>query len=99
MTVNAPAGVALGAAVLQIQGRGVRSFSGVGATQTFGEEPGAGDVVHRVVLVAPGGPLTFRIDVADLGTGPPAAAVITAADDGNRAISPVGFEVTFALAD
>lgn len=80
-TASAPS---LGGAVLQVEGSGIRGFSGRGSTRVYSaprqDRPGA----HRVLVIAPEpGELTFDIEVDDLGMEGPVVTVVSAADGDN----------------
>ena len=84
-TVMAP--VPTGAAVVEIAGRTIRGFEGLGDVSTFAVSSAVGDSIHRVILVSPsGGELRFAIRVEDVGGVPPRAVVVSAADPSNQPI-------------
>lgn len=77
-TVESPRRIA-GGVVVEVRGVGIRGFSAAAPLQLFWApqtEPGA----FRVVLVNPGdaAPLTFQIQVDDLGADPPTGQVLEA---------------------
>jgi hypothetical protein len=80
-------GAALGAVVLEVEGSGIRGFSGRGSTRVYsGAVPGRGGL-HRVVLVdAAGGSLGFAIDVDDVGMDGPFVRVVSAATTTNALV-------------
>lgn len=81
-------GVAVGAAVLQVSGSGVRGIASAGASRIFSRqqtEPGT----WRVVVVNPdGGELLFEIEVDDVAAPAPSTLIFTAADTSDEPISP-----------
>lgn len=71
---------ALGAVVLEMQGSGIRGFSGRGSTQVYSAPVAGRSGVHRVILIAPdGGDLGFDVEVEDVGMEGPAVTVVQAA--------------------
>lgn len=75
---------ALGAVVLEVQGRGIRDFSGRGSTQVYWAPVPDRANVHRVILIAAeGGELVFEITVDDRAMDDPVVAVLEAARTDN----------------
>lgn len=85
---------ALGAVTLEVVGRGVVGFEGLGDTEAYGAVVSAGQNRHRVVLVNPvGGDLEFRIRVEDVGGALPMIRVVAAAGTDNVERLTGGIEV------
>lgn len=77
---------AVGAAVVEIRGEGVRGVRARGSTRLF-ERPLEEAGSYRLVLVNPGGaPVEFGIDVDDVGGELPSASVVAAADTEDRVL-------------
>jgi hypothetical protein len=76
-------GPILGAATLEVSGKGITGFSGSGGTRVFHSVTDQGDT-YRLVLIAPTpGQLQFRVSVQDLGAKRPATAVVNVVSGGN----------------
>lgn len=96
-TVESPRRIA-GGVVVEVRGAGIRGFTAASPLQLFWapqSEPGA----FRVVLINPGdaAPLTFQIQVDDLGADPPTGQVIEATALTNLPLadaSDFGFMIT-----
>ena len=88
-------GEALGAVVLEVEGPGIRGFTGRGETRVYSAPvPGRPDV-HRVVLLDPvGGTLGFAIDVDDVGMHGPFFRVVSAASTSNALLLVPRVEVS-----
>ncbi len=94
-TIRPPDGLSLGAAVVEIQGRGLNGFADAGSTEVFGGEMFDPIQNSRLVLVGrSNGPLTFRINVLDVAHGPPSVAVVQAVDGSDVGVSLVGIVVS-----
>lgn len=95
-SVKAP-GQDLGAAVVEVIGGGIESFSGTGGSKVIWAQQ-ENPVLFRVVVVSgAGGDLSFHAKVKDRGGRLPRATVVGAVDDQNRPIpmSPA-VEVSFS---
>ena len=92
-SVHVPEGGRAGAAVLEIEGRGIQSFGGLGDTRTYAPEANEPGGVHRLVLVGTGDRLAFEIRVDDMSRNPPRGVVISAADTENQTLGVSGFSV------
>ncbi len=79
---------ALGAAVLEIQGQGIRDFSGAGNTRVFSAAATTPDTYRVILLNETPGELTFRVSVEDVGMKKPVGTVVSVVD-GNNAPVPV----------
>ncbi len=80
---------ALGAVVLEVQGKGIRGYEGLGASRVYSAPVAGRTDRDRVVIVDPtGGEIQFRIVVDDLGMNGPFVAVITAAGTDNLPMAP-----------
>lgn len=87
-------GESLGGVVLEIQGAGIRGFTGRGSTRVYSAPVAGRPRVHRVVLVDPaGGDLGFDIEVDDLGMEGPVATVVQAARTDNTMMLSAGVTV------
>ena len=95
-TVQAP--VPTGALVIEMVGRGITGFGGLGDARTFASSPLRGAAGHRVILVSPSGAaLRFRVQVEDVSENPPTATVVSAVDTSNRPIAALtGYTVRIA---
>ena len=92
--VEAP-DVALGSAVVKVDGPGIAGFEAVGDTRVFAREQADGS--HRVVVVDPrGGDLRFRVRVEDVSAALPSSIVTSAADTTNVLVAS-GVSMTVAL--
>jgi hypothetical protein len=90
-------GESLGGVVLEIQGRGIRGFSGRGSTRVYSAPVAARPGVHRVILVDPvGGEIGFDIEVDDRGMDGPVATVVQAARTDNTMMLSSGVTVRIA---
>ncbi len=80
-------GPSIGAVVLEVHGKGITGFSGLGASQAF-YEAGVGDDTYRVVVLSSssGQQLQFRVEVEDVGGKKPSATVVSLASGDNLAI-------------
>ena len=78
----------LGAAVLEVDGTGVRGFAGRGDTQVyFAPVPGRSNV-YRVIAVDPiGGEIGLDVEVDDVGMEGPVVTVVQAARNDNTTAS------------
>ncbi len=81
-------GEAVGAVVLEVEGRGIRGFVGRGSAQVYSAAvPGRTDV-HRVILVDPlGGEIAFAVEVDDRRMEGPVVTVVEAAGADDERIS------------
>ena len=73
----------LGGAVLQVVGRGIEGFSGVGGSRVFWEPMGSDDSYRVVVITEAPGDLHFQVSVEDLGERPPSATIVSLVDGQN----------------
>jgi hypothetical protein len=74
----------LGAAVLEVEGSGIRGFEGRGATQVYSAAVPGRSNVHRVILVDPvGGEISVDIRVDDVRMEGPMVTLVQAARDDN----------------
>lgn len=79
-------GESLGAAVVEVVGGGIESFSGTGGTKVIWAQQ-ENPIVFRVVVIAgDGGELSFNAKVMDRGGRLPRATVVGAVDDQNQPI-------------
>lgn len=86
--VGRAAADALGGVVLEVQGRGIRDFSGRGSTQVYWAPVPERANVHRVILIATeGDEIVFEITVDDRGMDGPTITVLQAARTDNSTIS------------
>ena len=87
--VGVATGTSLGGVVLEVEGAGIRGFTGRGATRVYsGRVPGR-DGVHRVIVVSPDpGDLPFEMEVDDVGMEGPVVTVVSAARGDNFVILP-----------
>jgi len=70
----------LGGALLEVSGRGITGFEGLGDTRVYDAELANAPNTHRVLLVDPtGGALRFEIRVEDVGMDGPLITVVSAA--------------------
>ena len=76
-------GADLGGAVLQVVGKGIDGFSGVGGSRVFWEPMGVDDSYRVVVITESPGDLYFRVSVQDLGERAPSATVVNLVDGQN----------------
>ena len=76
-------GTDLGGAVLQVVGKGIDGFSGVGGSRVFWAPIDVADTYRVVVITDSPGDLHFRVSVQDLGEQAPAAAVVNLVDGQN----------------
>lgn len=84
-TVSGPQ--ALGAALVEVIGPGVRGFSDQGGCRSFGAEVSSATGTHRVLVVcSSGGTLQLGIDVDDVSAEPPTATVLQSASPANVVI-------------
>ena len=75
---------AVGAVVLEVEGRGIQGFSGRGSTQVYSAPLPERPTVHRVILMASeGGELSFEVRVDDRGMDGPFISVVQAAGADN----------------
>jgi len=87
-------GVDLGAAVLEIQGSGIREFSARGSTRIYSAPVSAKTGAFRVVIVDPvGTDIGFDVSVDDVGMEGPIVTVVSAADTANQTMSTAGVTV------
>ena len=78
----------LGAAVLEVHGRGITGFSARGDTRLYSAPVDGRADLHRVMIVDPaGGEIGFDIEVDDVNLDLPAITVVQAADSDNRIVS------------
>lgn len=81
-TVETP-GPVLGAAVLEVEGKGITGFSGSGATHAFFALTDV-ENTYRVVLISEApGTLQFRVSVQNVGAKKPAASVVNVVSGGD----------------
>jgi hypothetical protein len=81
-------GQTLGAAVVEVVGGGIESFSGTGGTKVIWAQQ-ENPVVFRVIVIAgEGGSLDFNAKVIDRGGRLPRATVVGAVDAQNQPIQP-----------
>jgi hypothetical protein len=79
-------GPPLGGAVLEVVGKGIEGFSGVGDTRVFWA-PQAAANTYRVVVIAPTpGDPQFQVSVQNLGAGRPKAALLGLVGGDNRTL-------------
>lgn len=77
-------GPSLGGVVLQVEGSGIRGFSGRGSTRAYSSAVEGRPDVHRVILIAPEpGELAFDVEVDDRAMEGPVVTVVSAADGDN----------------
>ena len=90
-------GPILGAAVLEISGKGITGFSGSGGTRVFHSVAAQGDP-HRLVLLAQTpGQLQFRVSVQDLGAKRPAVSVVNVVSGENMPLpATADYKVRFS---
>jgi hypothetical protein len=75
---------AVGAVVLEVEGRGIQGFSGRGSTQVYSAPLPERPNVHRVILMdSEGGELGFEVRVDDRGMDGPFISVVQAAGADN----------------
>lgn len=75
---------ALGAVVLEVEGRGIQGFTGRGSTQVYSAALPERPNVHRVILMdSEGGELGFEVSVDDRGMDGPFISVVQAAGADN----------------
>lgn len=87
-------GPSLGGVVLQVEGRGIRGFSGRGSTRAYSSAVQDRPGVHRVILIDPEpGELGFAIEVDDRAMEGPVVTVISAADGENLGMPASRVEV------
>jgi len=86
---------ALGAVVLEVEGRGITGFAAQGTSRVYSAPVQGRAGVHRVIVVSPApGSLSFTIDVDDVGMEGPVVTVVSAADGANVAMSASRVAVT-----
>ncbi len=83
--VEAPPSVEAGAALLEVTGPGIVGFEAAGSARVFGAPHPPVEGRHRVVVLADGGELVFRVRLEDVAVLP-RAAVLEAADRQNREV-------------
>lgn len=86
-----------GAVIVELQGSGIESVEGLGATSAYAAMTGrgTGSETWRVVLVTPSpGEMDFEVAVEDLGEGAPRAVVVSAVDGDNL---PLGGLASFSV--
>ena len=82
-------GESLGGVLLQVEGRGIRGFDGLGDARVYAaadaERPGR----HRVIVISPGsGELRFSVEVDDLDMEGPSITVLQATRVDDRLVTP-----------
>jgi hypothetical protein len=92
-TVQTP--VPTGAVVIELVGRDLTGFEGVGDVRAFAADPQPTDSIRRVIVMSPSaGPLQFKVQVPDVSAPPPLATVVEAVDGSNRKLTTLtGFTV------
>jgi hypothetical protein len=87
-----------GAVVVELVGRDLTGFEGVGDVRTFAADPQPADSIRRVIVMSPSaGPLQFKVQVPDVSAPPPAATVVDAVDASSRKLTTLtGFTVRIA---
>ena len=89
-------GDALGGVVLEVTGRGIQGFEGLGNTRVYAAPVAGSPGTHRVLLIHPeGGDLRFEIQVEDLDLDDPVARVVSAAgvDNDTRLTAGIEFRI------
>jgi hypothetical protein len=86
-------GESLGGALIEVTGRGIQGFDGLGGTQIYDAAVPSVPDAHRVILIHPdGGELRFEIHVADVGADDPVITVVSAAGVDNVRVLTAGIE-------
>jgi hypothetical protein len=89
-------GADLGGAVLQVVGRGIDGFSGVGGSQVYWATTDIDDTYRVIVISESTGNLHFQVGVQDLGGPRPSASVVNLVDGQNRTLPATsGYKVRF----
>ena len=89
--VGTVTGPSLGGVALQIVGRGIRGFEGLGETQAYAAPLSGTPNAFRVLLVAPqGDELRFEIQVDDVAMEDPVMTVVSAAGVDNLTMLTAG---------
>lgn len=88
-TVTAPQ--ALGGAVIEVVGPGIRGFEGAGGSQVFSAAVSTAEGRHRVLVMHPdGGTLRFAIRVDDVSQDAIGASVVHATSPTNDPVAAAG---------
>ena len=91
--IAAVQGTSLGGVVLEVRGRGILGFEGLGGTQVYAAPLAGTEDAHRVLLIHPEGEeLRFEIQVEDLGMDDPLMRVVSAAGADNSTRLTAGIE-------
>ena len=89
-------GTDLGGAVLQVVGKGIDGFSGVGGSRVFWAPMSVDDSYRVVVFTESPGDLQFRVSVQDLEERAPSATVVSLVDGQNLNLPVTGdYQVRF----
>lgn len=86
-------GSAPGSALLLVSGRGVIDVEGTGGTLGWSDTGGENQIRALLVDPGPGGALTFRVRMEDVGGPLPQVAVLQLADRNDRRFSSADVQV------
>jgi hypothetical protein len=76
-------GPVLGAAVLEVEGKGITSFAGSGGTGVFFSPTGVEDTYRVVLMAQVPGELQFQVSVQNRGAKKPSVSVVAVASGEN----------------